>query len=65
MTAWILLPVSLSAFSITGLWTVYAMAVKNHHACPVENWYGVLCRHPHSKAPFICSLLGQGCLKPD
>lgn len=38
MTAWILLPVSLSAFSITGLWTVYAMAVKNHHACPVENW---------------------------
>ncbi|XP_064428323.1 transmembrane protein 150A isoform X2 [Mirounga angustirostris] len=38
MTAWILLPVSLSAFSITGLWTVYAMAVMNRHACPVENW---------------------------
>ncbi|XP_011368119.1 transmembrane protein 150A isoform X2 [Pteropus medius] len=38
MTAWILLPVSLSAFSITGLWTVYAMAVMNHHVCPVENW---------------------------
>ncbi|XP_011368120.1 transmembrane protein 150A isoform X3 [Pteropus medius] len=37
MTAWILLPVSLSAFSITGLWTVYAMAVMNHHVCPVEN----------------------------
>lgn len=29
------------------------MAVKNHHACPVENWYGVLCRQPHSKAPFV------------
>ena len=53
MTAWILLPVSLSAFSITGLWTVYAMAVMNHHVCPVENWYGTLCRQPHSKAPFI------------
>lgn len=38
MTAWILLPVSLSAFSITGLWTVYAMAVMNRHVCPVENW---------------------------
>nr|XP_020018938.1 transmembrane protein 150A isoform X3 [Castor canadensis] len=37
MTAWILLPVSLSAFSITGIWTVYAMAVMNRHVCPVEN----------------------------
>ncbi|XP_030227435.1 transmembrane protein 150A [Gadus morhua] len=39
MTAWIVLPVSLSAFSITGIWIVYAMAVMNHHVCPVENWY--------------------------
>ncbi|OWK10361.1 hypothetical protein Celaphus_00005513 [Cervus elaphus hippelaphus] len=31
----------------------YAMAVMNHHVCPVENWYGALCRQPHSKAPFI------------
>ncbi|XP_008575956.1 PREDICTED: transmembrane protein 150A isoform X1 [Galeopterus variegatus] len=38
MTAWILLPVSLSAFSITGIWTVYAMAMMNHHVCPLENW---------------------------
>ncbi|XP_062994911.1 transmembrane protein 150A isoform X2 [Elgaria multicarinata webbii] len=38
MTAWILLPISLSAFSITGIWIVYAMAVMNHHVCPVENW---------------------------
>lgn len=80
MTAWIVLPVSLAAFSITGIWIVwvmaqasvspvtfqrwlqsgvrmfwlhcsshltdsicctcrYAMAVMNHHVCPVENWY--------------------------
>ncbi|XP_048474452.1 transmembrane protein 150A [Rhincodon typus] len=41
MTAWLILPVSLSAFSITGIWIVYAMAVMNHHVCPVENWYGI------------------------
>uniref|UniRef100_A0A4W3I792 Transmembrane protein 150A n=1 Tax=Callorhinchus milii TaxID=7868 RepID=A0A4W3I792_CALMI len=39
MTAWVLLPVSLSAFSITGIWVVYAMAVMNHHVCPVGNWF--------------------------
>uniref|UniRef100_A0A670ZLY3 Transmembrane protein 150A n=1 Tax=Pseudonaja textilis TaxID=8673 RepID=A0A670ZLY3_PSETE len=38
MTAWIILPISLSIFSITGIWIVYAMAVMNHHVCPVENW---------------------------
>ncbi|XP_038641353.1 transmembrane protein 150A-like isoform X2 [Scyliorhinus canicula] len=38
MTAWLILPVSLSAFSITGIWIVYAMAVMNRHVCPVENW---------------------------
>ncbi|XP_030057545.1 transmembrane protein 150A isoform X2 [Microcaecilia unicolor] len=38
MTAWIILPISLSVFSITGIWIVYAMAVMNHHVCPVENW---------------------------
>lgn len=44
MTAWIILPVSLSAFSITGIWIVYAMAVMNHHVCPVENWsYNLSC----------------------
>ncbi|XP_061527027.1 transmembrane protein 150Aa isoform X2 [Phycodurus eques] len=44
MTAWIILPVSLSVFSITGIWIVYAMAVMNHHVCPVENWsYNVTC----------------------
>lgn len=29
------------------------MAVMNRHVCPVENWYGALRRHLHSKAPFI------------
>ncbi|XP_039180135.1 transmembrane protein 150A isoform X2 [Crotalus tigris] len=38
MTAWIILPISLSTFSIAGIWIVYAMAVMNHHVCPVENW---------------------------
>nr|XP_025044306.1 transmembrane protein 150A [Pelodiscus sinensis] len=38
MTAWIILPISLSTFSITGIWIVYAMAVMNQHVCPVENW---------------------------
>ncbi|XP_067879538.1 transmembrane protein 150Aa isoform X2 [Heterodontus francisci] len=37
MTAWVILPVSLSAFCIAGIWIVYAMAVMNHHVCPVEN----------------------------
>ncbi|KAM3830856.1 transmembrane protein 150A [Vipera latastei] len=38
MTAWIILPISLSTFSITGIWIVYAMAVVNQHVCPLENW---------------------------
>ncbi|XP_028654243.1 transmembrane protein 150A-like [Erpetoichthys calabaricus] len=53
MTAWIILPVSLSAFSITGIWIVYAMAVMNHHVCPVENWsYNVTCSEDTSKRGF-------------
>ncbi|XP_062399128.1 transmembrane protein 150Aa [Sardina pilchardus] len=53
MTAWIVLPVSLSAFSITGIWIVYAMAVMNHHVCPVENWsYNVTCTEEPSKPGF-------------
>ncbi|XP_006625418.1 transmembrane protein 150Aa [Lepisosteus oculatus] len=53
MTAWIILPVSLSAFSITGIWIVYAMAVMNHHVCPVENWsYNVSCSEETSKQGF-------------
>uniref|UniRef100_A0A8C2QX13 Transmembrane protein 150A n=1 Tax=Capra hircus TaxID=9925 RepID=A0A8C2QX13_CAPHI len=60
MTAWILLPVSLSAFSITGLWTVYAMAVMNHHVCPVENWsYNESCSPDPTKqgGPKTCCTL--------
>ncbi|MFT7817680.1 transmembrane protein 150A-like, partial [Arapaima gigas] len=53
MTAWIVLPVSLSAFSITGIWIVYAMAVMNHHVCPVENWiYNVTCTEETAKQGF-------------
>ncbi|XP_062844756.1 transmembrane protein 150Ab [Trichomycterus rosablanca] len=53
MTAWIVLPVSLSAFSITGIWIVYAMAVMNHHVCPVENWmYNVTCSEETAKRGF-------------
>lgn len=53
MTAWIVLPVSLSAFSITGIWIVYAMAVMNHHVCPVENWsYNLTCTEETAKRGF-------------
>ncbi|XP_077417892.1 transmembrane protein 150Aa isoform X2 [Vanacampus margaritifer] len=53
MTAWIVLPVSLSAFSITGIWIVYAMAVMNHHVCPVENWfYNVNCTEEPPRVGF-------------
>lgn len=53
MTAWIILPVSLAAFSITGIWIVYAMAVMNHHVCPVENWsYNVTCTEETAKPGF-------------
>ncbi|XP_041088278.1 transmembrane protein 150A-like [Polyodon spathula] len=53
MTAWIILPVSLSAFSITGIWIVYAMAVMNHHVCPVENWsYNLSCAEETPKHGF-------------
>ncbi|XP_072138623.1 transmembrane protein 150A-like [Mobula birostris] len=38
MAAWVILPVSLSVSTITALWVVYAVAVQNHHVCPVDNW---------------------------
>ncbi|XP_038610698.1 transmembrane protein 150A [Tachyglossus aculeatus] len=60
MTAWIVLPVSLSAFSITGIWIVYAMAVMNHHVCPVENWsYNESCSTDSAKqgSPKSCCTL--------
>ncbi|XP_049666946.1 transmembrane protein 150A isoform X2 [Accipiter gentilis] len=38
MPAWGILPVTLPAFTITGMWIVYAMALSNNHICPVHNW---------------------------
>uniref|UniRef100_A0A8C9LAW1 CWH43-like N-terminal domain-containing protein n=1 Tax=Pavo cristatus TaxID=9049 RepID=A0A8C9LAW1_PAVCR len=38
MPAWAILPVMLPAFTITGMWIVYAMALSNNHICPVHNW---------------------------
>ncbi|NWH35578.1 T150A protein, partial [Chloropsis hardwickii] len=56
MPAWGILPVALPAFTITGMWIVYAMALSNNHICPVHNWgMGWSCstRTPH----------GQSCLQ--
>ncbi|XP_021113868.1 transmembrane protein 150A isoform X3 [Heterocephalus glaber] len=75
MTAWILLPVSLSAFSITGIWTVYAMAVMNRHVCPVENWprawgqrlpgvYLVSCLPGPTTSPALLTLPSKGAPRP-
>ncbi|XP_059677411.1 transmembrane protein 150A [Gavia stellata] len=38
MPTWGILPVTLPAFTITGMWIVYAMALSNNHICPVHNW---------------------------
>ncbi|KAM4036188.1 transmembrane protein 150A isoform 1-T5 [Anomaloglossus baeobatrachus] len=60
MTGWIVLPISLTAFSIPGIWIVYAMAVMNHHVCPVENWtYNVTCSDDNAKqgTPKTCCTL--------
>lgn len=37
MPAWVVLPITLPAFTITGMWIVYAMALSNNHICPVTN----------------------------
>ncbi|KAL7890130.1 hypothetical protein AOLI_G00023880 [Acnodon oligacanthus] len=37
MSLWMILPVSLPALTITGIWVVYAMALYNQHVCPVDN----------------------------
>ncbi|XP_075072728.1 transmembrane protein 150A-like isoform X1 [Mixophyes fleayi] len=38
MPGWVILPITLPAFTITGMWIVYAMALSNNHICPVSNW---------------------------
>lgn len=39
MSMWMILPISLPVFTITGIWVVYALALNNQHVCPVDNWY--------------------------
>ncbi|XP_060781755.1 transmembrane protein 150A [Neoarius graeffei] len=38
MAFWIILPISLSAISFIGCWTVYGLALRFHHICPLTNW---------------------------
>nr|XP_034994149.1 transmembrane protein 150A-like [Zootoca vivipara] len=55
MPAWAILPIALPAFSITGMWIVYAMALSNNHICPVHNWiYNQSCE---LDSPIFCCTL--------
>ncbi|KAB5581816.1 hypothetical protein PHYPO_G00179980 [Pangasianodon hypophthalmus] len=38
MAFWIILPISLSAVSFIGCWTVYGLALRFHHVCSLSNW---------------------------
>ncbi|XP_062851187.1 transmembrane protein 150A [Trichomycterus rosablanca] len=38
MVFWIVIPISLSAVSFIGCWTVYAIALNFNHVCPLSNW---------------------------
>ncbi|XP_041117834.1 transmembrane protein 150A-like [Polyodon spathula] len=38
MNFWFLLPAVLSLISFFGTWTVYGLALANHHVCPLDNW---------------------------
>ncbi|KAL2083529.1 hypothetical protein ACEWY4_021302 [Coilia grayii] len=60
MSLWMILPVSLPALTITGIWVVYAMALYNQHVCPVENWlYNQSCEEelPLQRGPILCCTL--------
>ncbi|AWP18118.1 putative transmembrane protein 150A-like [Scophthalmus maximus] len=60
MSLWVILPVSLPVFTITGIWLVYAMAVYNQHVCPVNNWlYNESCEEllPVQTGPVLCCTL--------
>uniref|UniRef100_A0A8P4K2P5 CWH43-like N-terminal domain-containing protein n=1 Tax=Dicentrarchus labrax TaxID=13489 RepID=A0A8P4K2P5_DICLA len=60
MSLWMILPVSLPVFTITGIWVVYAMALYNQHVCPVNNWlYNVSCEEqlPLQRGPVLCCTL--------
>uniref|UniRef100_A0A3Q0S2J3 CWH43-like N-terminal domain-containing protein n=1 Tax=Amphilophus citrinellus TaxID=61819 RepID=A0A3Q0S2J3_AMPCI len=60
MSLWMILPVSLPVFTITGIWVVYAMALYNQHVCPVSNWvYNESCVEPLplQRGPVLCCTL--------
>ncbi|XP_035263017.1 transmembrane protein 150A-like isoform X1 [Anguilla anguilla] len=60
MSLWVILPVSLPVFTITGIWVVYAMALYNMHVCPVDNWvYNESCEEKLSLqgGPVLCCTL--------
>ncbi|CAL9699541.1 unnamed protein product [Knipowitschia caucasica] len=60
MSLWMMLPLSLPVFMITGIWVVYAMALYNQHVCPVNNWvYNESCEEElHlQRSPVLCCTL--------
>ncbi|XP_026171715.1 transmembrane protein 150A-like isoform X4 [Mastacembelus armatus] len=60
MSLWMIIPVSLPVFTITGIWVVYAMALYNQHVCPVHNWlYNESCEEqlPLQRGPVLCCTL--------
>ncbi|XP_072523831.1 transmembrane protein 150A-like isoform X2 [Salminus brasiliensis] len=60
MSLWVLLPASLPLCTVSGVWIVYAMAVYNHHVCPVNNWvYNTSCEEPlvMQTGPSLCCTL--------
>ncbi|XP_062331021.1 transmembrane protein 150A-like [Osmerus eperlanus] len=57
MSMWMILPVSLPVFTITGIWVVYALALYNQHVCSVDNWsYNQSCEEKLSvqRGPVLC-----------
>ncbi|XP_068592887.1 transmembrane protein 150A-like isoform X2 [Cebidichthys violaceus] len=60
MSLWMILPISLPVFTITGIWVVYAMSLYNQHVCPVHNWlYNESCEEqlPLQRGPVLCCTL--------
>uniref|UniRef100_A0A8C2WIY4 Zgc:86738 n=1 Tax=Cyclopterus lumpus TaxID=8103 RepID=A0A8C2WIY4_CYCLU len=60
MSLWMILPVSLPVFTITGIWVVYTMSLYNQHVCPVHNWlYNESCEEPLplQRGPVLCCTL--------
>ncbi|XP_032358138.1 transmembrane protein 150A isoform X2 [Etheostoma spectabile] len=60
MSLWMILPVSLPVFTITGIWLVYVVALYNQHVCPVHNrLYNDSCEAllPLQRGPVLCCTL--------